>query len=277
MRGFASLVLGSVMTCVLLASPSFAQYGDGTGSGPPPLEEWDAGIAVGAPLSSWHGTQQSLPYGPGLSSSYVVSAALAMAQVQKAIDALAALGYVRRADLDVGYSQEGSATAVVSFQFPGVDPRDRQPYILIVTREDSYRVFTQVMATATATGPDDTPAHDELAPTACNFFVDRATEDGERVILASESGPLNPVVWSTAYDIKNGTAFPSAQTQHFMSVASECWRNNMRTLARNMATGAAWAAIGGARGGPQGAAWGAAVGAGAAAHAWFYDGASPCP
>lgn len=277
MRSASNLVTALALAIALVPASSGAQSGDGTGNGPPPLEESDSGIAGGSPLSSWHGTLQSLPYGPGLGSSYIMSAALTMPQVQTAIDALTALGYVRRADLDAGFSKESCSTAIVSFQFPGVDPHDRQPFVMVVTREDATRVYTQVMATAIATGPGGIPIHDESVPTACNLFVDRATDDGARLILEQESGPMNPVVWSTAYDLKSGSAWPSAQTQHFMSIASECWRSNMRELGNQMAIGAAWGAISHVRGGPGTMAWGAAIGVGVNFTHWVYNGGAPCP
>jgi len=268
----------AVLVSFVSASPLFAQSGDGGRAGPPPLMESDLGISAGAALPSWHGGQRSLPFGPGLSSSYITQAALQLPAVQAALSNSVYGGMIRRPDLDIGWSRGGRSTAILAFQYPGVDVRDREPYIIVLSQEDPYRIFTQVMATATATGPDGKPINDAQAPDAAYFCTERSSPSGTVETIQFEIGPNNPVIWSTAYDLKDGV-FPSDATLYYMNRASDCWKANMADLMGEMGQGVFWGTVATAKNLELPAmGWGAAVGAAMHAHDWFKNTAShPCP
>lgn len=83
---------------------------------------------------TYQGTPNTLPYGhttgldPGL-----VTHAQTMPSVQKAMDAMARRGYIRRADLDAGVTVQGHSNVVLGYEKPGVPVTERMPVVTVIT------------------------------------------------------------------------------------------------------------------------------------------------
>lgn len=95
-------------------------------------------IAAGAASvikHTYQGSPSTLPYGhtdgwdPAL-----VSHAQSMPSVQRAMDAMARRGYVRRADLDGGITVPGYANVVLAYEKPGAPVTERMPMITVITQ-----------------------------------------------------------------------------------------------------------------------------------------------
>jgi hypothetical protein len=224
----------------------------------------------------WPGGPGSLPYGHDITPAMILNAALRLPSVQPALQAMIAAGHVRRADLDTTYNAPDGSVAVFAFQQNGYTPMQRQPFVMVLTRADDYRYFTQILGAIVETGPDQRPVMVEAQ--GANFLVRGYGSNGMPVSIPQPEtgpGPMNPLVWSTAYDLKAGD-FPSDPTIYYSTGLDPCETAAIRSFTMNAASGAFWGAVGGMRAGPIGATWGAAIGFGAAATSWYVN-QSPCP
>jgi hypothetical protein len=224
----------------------------------------------------WPGGTGSLPYGHDVTLAMILRAAIILPGTQPALDAMTAAGFLRRADLDVAFNSTHGSVAVLAFEQPGYSPNDRQPFVMAVTRDDDYRYFTQVLGAMIQTGPDGRPVMVEGLP--ANFLVEGHGANGLPLPIPQPEtgpGPQNPLLWSTAYDIKRGD-FPSAETVYYATGLTPCHTAAIRSFAIDAGAGAFWGAVSGARAGGMGIAWGAAIGAGAAATNWALH-STPCP
>jgi hypothetical protein len=269
MRRFVLSLLCLSLTCAGLAAASPARA-----AGPFSHEL----KPVGGPGSGWEwpGGIGSLPYGTAITPEMIRNAALALPSVQPALQAMAAAGNVRRPDLDATYNAPGGSVAVLAFEQPGHAPTQRQPFVIVLTRADDYRYFTQILGAVIETGSDQRPVMVEAQ--GGNFLVRGFGANGLPTPTPQPetgSGPMNPLVWSTAYDIKVGD-FPSDGTIYYATGLDPCETAAIRSFAINAGSGAFWGAVGGMRAGPAGAAWGAAIGFGAATTNWLIN-QDPCP
>ena len=104
-----------------------------TGGWPPPF------------VTSWQGTEYTIPFGADKSGQEVLAWALAMPAVQSAMAEAQAHGAVRRSDADAAYSMSGYACAVIAFEFPGTSINDVQPIICVCTKMlDDGRATTNI-------------------------------------------------------------------------------------------------------------------------------------
>jgi hypothetical protein len=110
----------------------------------------------------WNGGDRSLPYGANVSATSVISHARSMADVQGAVSEFLGRGYVRRADLDYALSQTGYSVAVLSFQKPGVDVMNSQPFIQVITRP--YTIEGRDYPTTQISGAVMRDSADVIAP-----------------------------------------------------------------------------------------------------------------
>ncbi len=106
---------------------------------PPLLANPGGGFVLPSITSTWNGGPTSLAYNNGTSSETLVSQALSIAGVQQVMSALAARGYIRRADADTGFTGTGRSTVILAFEKPGVPPAEQQPFVYV----SSFAIYRQ--------------------------------------------------------------------------------------------------------------------------------------
>lgn len=99
----------------------------------------------GAEYFAWPGSEHALPINDTqMHYTEIVQRALAMQPVQDAIAQFLSRGYLRRADLDAGFSLPGAAAVTIAFEKPG-HPIDRvEPMILVTSKKLDGYVATQI-------------------------------------------------------------------------------------------------------------------------------------
>ncbi|HYM80581.1 MAG TPA: hypothetical protein VEY91_04105 [Candidatus Limnocylindria bacterium] len=97
------------------------------------------------------GSLNTLPYGMN-DGPDVARHALTMPCVQAAIDRMLAQGYLRRVDLDAGFTRTGYSCAAVGFEKPGHAVTERQPVVLVITKPEMVEGIGIIPATQVLAG-----------------------------------------------------------------------------------------------------------------------------
>jgi hypothetical protein len=227
---------------------------------------------VGWVPKSYSGGLRSLPFGDGITSAHILTTALTMAPTQVGIQGLLEAGYLRRPDLDEAFNSQDGATAIIAFEAPTFSPQDKQPFVMVLTREDEHRFFTQAMSLVVQTGPDGSIILADTSGTGNAFIV----PDSDSFTPLDQGG--SNLAWSVAYDVKSAD-FPSDRTLNYIGLKGKaCASAALNRLAFNMTVGAVSGVLSSIKGGPSGMTWGAAIGAATAVTNWAYDGGlNNCP
>jgi hypothetical protein len=228
----------------------------------------------------WRGGWGSLPYGAGVTGDTILARAKAMEPVVLAMHTMEAAGFIRRDDLDVGFSRDSGATAIIAYQEAGVSPSDEQPFIIVASRETPTIVFTQVVGTIWTTGQDGKPAWVKRDSPANFFVVSEQAAHGAQLADSStgRSDMFGTFSYVVAYDLKAGQV--DGIGDYFWSVIfTPCEENRFEQFIEDAGNGTFWGAIAGWSGGqgnPYVAGWGALAGVGYAATNYVFLQPDPC-
>jgi len=98
-------------------------------------EETPGGASSSQVQHAYPGTANTLPYGHTSGwDAGLITHATAMPAVQRAMARMAQRGYVRRADLDAGFTVDGYANVMLAYEKPGVPLSERSPVVSVITQ-----------------------------------------------------------------------------------------------------------------------------------------------
>jgi hypothetical protein len=160
------------------------------------------------PTQSWPGGPHSLPLG-SCPPSAAIQTALAMEPMKVAMRTFESRGYIRRADQDAAFVNEGFAVVAICWEKPGVPTESRQPTIFATTKFMGGYFVTQVYGGVV--GSDDGITLRTYDDPSDPIFVLAGTRRGAgsgRGSLTPDAGGTSPgeiAGFASAYDAAGWT------------------------------------------------------------------------